>query len=524
MKSIRVIALIGVLALLVMSAGGVNSQGSVPAEIAAPTGTVASAISYQGRLVHPTTGAPLSGTYDLEFTFWSLSDGGIQIGATIPRNAQLITNGLYSTQLEVNPANINGQELWLQIRVRTTGGTWETLTPRVQVLPTAYAMSLRPGARIEGSLGQPESIVAATNTSHGFGLRGESRDAGGYGVYGYNGSSNAWSYGAGVIGSVLASGYGVVGKTDSGHGIGVQGITNDGYGVYGLDLGSDQARGYGGYFYSSNGVGVYGFSNANSYYSNMYAPGVYGKSAYGAGVYGVGTGTTGAAYGGIFEGRIGVRALGTGTDAQSGYAGYFVSQDYRGIYAISQDGWYDGYFAGVGGVYAAGGYWSLYANRTLAVNGGDVTLEPGDIVAIAGVAQPLQTGGEPLLAVRKVSGATDTAVVGVVVQAIRVQEIERPENPPGHKSVDVQPVEGTILPGGYLAIVSHGLVSAVKVTTSTVESLRVGDLLSPSAVPGQAEILRADSQATYMAGTILGKVAGPLDPKTGTVPVFVTLQ
>ena len=135
MKSIRVIALIGVLALLAMSASGASSQGSGPLETNAPTGAVAAAISYQGRLVHPTTGAPLSGTYDLEFTFWSLSGGGSQIGATVPRNAQIITNGLYSTQLAVDPANINGQELWLQIRVRTTGGTWETLTPRVQVLP-----------------------------------------------------------------------------------------------------------------------------------------------------------------------------------------------------------------------------------------------------------------------------------------------------------------------------------------------------------------------------------------------------
>lgn len=497
MKIVRVIALIAVLALLIMSAGGVNSQESVSTEITASTGAVASAISYQGRLVHPTTGAPLSGTYDLEFTFWSLSDGGSQIGATIPRNAQLITNGLYSTQLEVDPANINGQELWLQIRVRTTGGTWETLTPRVQVLPTAYALSLRPGAQIQGDPTAWEGWVLRANMTGAFPL------------------------GKAVVGTT-ATGSGVYGESTGGYG--VYGYTEDGYAVRGYDGGAATARGYGGYFESANGVGVYGVSTANSYYTNMYAPGVYGKSTYGAGVYGVGTGTTGSAYGGVFEGRIGVYARGTGSSTQAGYAGYFVSQDYRGIYAISQSGWYDAYFAGIGGVYSGGGYFSLYANRTLVVNGGDATLEPGDIVAIAGVAQPLQTGGGLLLAVRKASGAADTAVVGVVVQAVRVQEIERPENPPGHKSVDVQPIEGAIPPGGYLAIVSHGLVSAVKVTTSTAESLRVGDLLSPSAVPGRAEILRADGQATYTAGTILGKVAGPLEPKTGTVPVFVTLQ
>ena len=118
MKKTRVVALFCVFVLLTVTASGVSSQSPGPLETSAPAATVTAAISYQGRLVTPDTGAPLSGTYDLEFTFWSLSGGGSQIGATIARNAQVITNGLYSTQLPVNPADINGQELWLQIRAR----------------------------------------------------------------------------------------------------------------------------------------------------------------------------------------------------------------------------------------------------------------------------------------------------------------------------------------------------------------------------------------------------------------------
>lgn len=523
MKTTRFVALVCVLVLLTITTGGVSSQSSGPLEANAPTATVAAAISYQGRLVNPSTGAPLSGTYDLEFTFWSLSGGGSQIGATIAQNAQVVTNGLYSTQLAVDPLSINGQELWLQIRVRLTGGTWETLTPRVQVLPTAYALSLRPGARIEGSVTKPESIVAATNTSSGFGLRGESRDIGGFGVYGYNGNASG-GYGGGVVGSVLASGYGVIGKSDSGHGVGVAGYTDDGYGVAGYDFGSTQGRGYGGYFYSTSGVGAYGYSYATPSANNTNAPGVYGRSENGVGVYGLGS-TTGKA-GGTFEGRIGVNAIGTGSSTDNGYAGYFVSRWYRGIYVESQSGYYDGYFAGIGGIYVAGGVYPLRADRTIVVNGSVETLEPGDIVAIAGIAAPLMEGGEPLLAVRKANGATDSAVVGVVVQAIQVQEVERAENPPGQKSLDVQPAEGNIPPEGYLAIVTHGLAPAVKVDALAAERLRIGDLLMPSTVPGWAEVCQIDEagQAIYTTGTILGKVAGPLDPETGTVPVFVILQ
>jgi hypothetical protein len=496
MKAIRVIALLSVLALLVMTAGGASSQGSGPLEPNALTGAVAAAISYQGRLVHPATGMPLSGAYDLEFTFWSLSDGGGQIGATISRNAQTITNGLYSTLLEVDPANINGQELWLQIRVRATGGTWETLTPRVQVLPTAYALSLRPGAQIQGiptawtegwvldvSMDGAYPLASAVRASTATGTALYGNSTGGYGLYGYS---------------------------------------ENGYAMYGVDAGSTQARGYGGYFTSTNGVGVFGYSDAQSHYTNMYAPGVYGASTYGAGVYGLGTGTTWPAYGGVFEGRSGVSAHSTGTSTQDGYAGVFVSQNFRGIYAASQAGYYDAYFGGTGGIYAAN-YWALYADRTLVVNGGDEVLEPGDVVAISNVATPLMDGGAPVLAVRKASGTTDIAIVGVVAQAVRVQEKEQPNDPSGPKQIDIQPVEGNIPPGGYLAMISHGLAPAVKVMTPA-EELRVGDLLIPSTVPGRAEAPRADGQPVYTAGTILGKVAGPFDPKTGTVPVFVTLQ
>jgi hypothetical protein len=445
MKSIKFILLVGVLALLPLLAGGGKAQTSNPEGVTSPSGAVEAAVSYQGVLTAP-DGTPLSGTYDLEFTFWSADSGGWQMGPATSRFGETITNGLYSTKLEVAPAIFNGQEAWLRIRVRETGsGTWEILDPRVQVLPTAYALGLRPEARIVGDVNVPNAIVMATNTSSGWGLRGESTEPTGYGVYGYNGSFSPAAYGGGVIGVTRTDGYGVRGEAPS---------SGD-------------------------------FS-----------------------------------YGGYFTGRIGVRAYGQGTWTDNGYAGYFLSAHYRGIYVYGAEGWYDGYFAGVDGVYSAGGYSSLRADRTLVVNGGDEALEPGDVVAISGIAEPLMAGGEPLLAVHKASGAADTAVVGVVAEAMLVQEVERPEDPLGQKSIDVQPVEGNVLPGGYLAIVTNGLVPAVKVSGVAAESLRIGDLLSPASAPGKVQ--RAESQ--YSPGTILGKVAGPYDPKTGTVPVFVILQ
>ena len=493
MKSIKIVALIGILSLLTLTAGGAGAQGPSPEGDTAGA-VVMAAVSYQGRLTHPDTGAPLSGTYDLEFTFWSADAGGVQVGPATTRNGQIIANGLYSTNVNVDHNIVRGQELWLHIRVRETGGTWETLTPRVQVLPTMYAMTLRPGAKIQGEPPAADGAVLKVEMD------------------GY------YPNGKAVWGVSPATGYGVRGESPNG--FGVYGYTEDGLAVWGVDGGSTDARGYGGYFNSANGVGVYGYSGATPTYKNMYTPGVYGKSSNGAGVYGVGMGSGWPARGGVFSGTIGMEAISHGSWSEDGYAGLFISHNYRGIFAVSHAGYYDGYFSGVAGIYSAGGYTLLRANRTLVVNGGDETLEPGDVVAISGVAKPLEDGGEPMLAVCKANGATDTAVVGVVAQAMRVQEVKRPHDPPGEKSVDVQSVEGSIPPGGYLTIVSHGLVPAVKVTALKAESLRVGDLLTPAAVPGKVQ--RAEAQ--YPSGTILGKVAGSYDPKTGTVPVFVTLQ
>lgn len=468
MKNLRIVATICILVLLgllasravaqkplllngyTMATTPVPQDGS-PQGDSAVAAAVSSSVSYQGRLTDPDTGAPLSGTYDLNFSFWSLSSGGIMLGSTT-RNAQSIENGLYSTELPVSANYVDGRELWLQIRVRETGvGSWQTLTPRVEVLPTAYALSLRPGSQIEGSQGAPNAIVMATNTSSGWGLRGESTENSGYGVYGYNGSVSSSAYGGGVIGVTRMDGYGVRGE----------------------------------------------------------AP----KSG-------------DFCYGGYFVGRTGVRGYGIGESSLYDYGGYFLAER-RGIYAYSVNGYYAGYFNGT--IYVNG---TIYPDppQTVVVNGSDETLQPGDVVAIAGIAE-FPEHVEPILAVRKANGATDIAVVGVVGQAMRVQELDPPDDEPGAQRIDVQPVEGDIPPGGYLSIVTHGLVPAVKVAASPTamekSELRIGELLSLGAVPGtvqKAETRLVDGRSAYVEGAILGKVAGPFDPETGTVPVFVTLQ
>ena len=195
--------------------------------------------------------------FDFEFSFWNDPGGGSILGGMVYRYNEEVVDGYYRTTIEVDADLVDGTGMWMRIRVRESGtSTWDTLSPRVEVLPVMYAMTVRPGARIVGPIGKPNAVLNATSTSDGFGLRGESTHMGGYGIVGYNGSGSSSAYGAGVKGGTIASGYGVLGSSDSGHGVGVVGYTQDGYGVQGVDGGSVEARGYGGYFSSSTGVGA----------------------------------------------------------------------------------------------------------------------------------------------------------------------------------------------------------------------------------------------------------------------------
>ncbi len=493
MKSVRFMAVVGVLVLLLLLTSLGSAQGPDPTQDGDTEGIVAAAISYQGLLTD-SGGNPLTGTYDLEFSFWSASSGGLQIGPTTTRMSQIIINGLYNTSLTVDSEAVDGQELWLRIRVRETGNAWQTLSPRVQVLPTMYAMTVRPGARIQG---EPPAYEGAV-------LEAE--------------MEGTYPIASAVQGIATATGYAVRGQSPNG--VGVLGYSEGGYAVQGVDAGTTQARGYGGHFRSATGVGVYGHSEAAIEHPNIYAPGVLGESDNGVGVQGVGEGTSSHSYGGLFDGRVGLRVSGNGSALNQGYAGIFDSEYFRGIYVSSSDSFYAGYFQSDSGIYSSGGYSGGKADRTLVVNGDSESLQVGDVVSMVGVAQSPIDGGELLLSVRKAQGGADAAVVGVVVQAVEVTELELTESPPGQTSMDAQPVEGDAPPGGYLAIVSYGLVPAVRIGVADAEGLQVGDLVCPGDAPGTVQI----AGAQQAAGTILGKVAGPYDAETGTVPVFVTLK
>lgn len=301
----------------------------------APTG---SGFTYQGRL--STGGSLANGQYDLTFSLWDAASNGTQIGITVAKSNQTVSNGLFTVSLDFGGSAFQGSARWLEMSVRQAGiGNYTTLTPRQPLAPAPYAMSLMPGAVITGTVAGP--VMTLVNSSGGGLYVQATGDIGVQGVSssispGVDGTSNS---GVGVFGH-STSNSGVMGVSNTGAGlrgastsnsgvfgsstndVGVEGVSPTNPGVYGHSTSGDgvwgqsiSSRGLHGQ--SETGQGVEGFSNTGT--------GVYGSNldsnSSKAGVYGNSLATGGN--GVIGEANYGSSAYGVWGKSTSGYAGFF---------------------------------------------------------------------------------------------------------------------------------------------------------------------------------------------------------
>ena len=139
---------------------------------------VTSVINYQGRLADK-AGSPLSGTYTIAFRLYEAATGGTVLDTDT--HDVVVTDGLFNTEIDFDQSYFDGRALWLGITV----GTDSEMTPRQEFRPVPYALSLVPGAVINGSLSGP---VLKVNTdgvdSEGFYAKTTGKDS--PAVYGYS--------------------------------------------------------------------------------------------------------------------------------------------------------------------------------------------------------------------------------------------------------------------------------------------------------------------------------------------------
>lgn len=487
--------IVGGITLLLLIAGVAGAlplrQSEAPMVI---TASVDSGITYQGRLTNP-GGTPLNGTHTMRFILYTAAVGGSAVWDSGNLSIS-VTNGLFTTTLGVDHSDFNGQELWLSIIVNG-----QTLSPRQEVLPVAYAMSLRPGADIVGnSIGASDAILAgyapATGTAlyadanGGAGIFGDSEAS--YGVWGS--SNNSW-------GGYFTSdgGYGIRVNTNGtdhyDHGAYV--TSQGGYGVYAQSANNQALRGEAGDItgipHPLGPVGVVGIG------SNR---GVYGASGSGIGAYGSSDGNYG-----VWGQSETYRGVTGRTDLSSNNYGFYSPDN---IYSLN--------------------YHSAGAFMQVMQNNGTEALSPGDVVVFSGINQAVNEIDGPIVQVSKTNLANSTAVAGVVYSRFNIDAVNPALEPSadsaqaGLEGPEVTPA-GNAAPGEYVLVVVQGPAQVNMNALSN--NIQPGDLLSTSSNAGlasKAETMSLNGVQTAVPGTVFGKALEPMDGSKEMIYIYVTLQ
>lgn len=319
--------------------------------------------------------------------------------------------------------------------------------------------------------------------------------------------------------------------------------------------GSTLTDAFGGYFTSQEGIAVWGhgLEGVHGESTSVEHVGVHGVSP-GTAILGESTENVGV-MGTSVEG-FGVVGTSQGTVGVSGSAGevpLFVLDGKYGVLASGEDFGINGYGGQVGGVFAGptgvrgvstgtggaaigvwgetSGEYGLYTGQKiftgsgcvgctsalLAQNAGNGALEPGEVVAVVGVASPLPGHETPRLRVRR-AGPEDAGLRGVVQSraAVTFRDAPGAGDAIGARTVAVPTsASGATDPGGNLLVVLQGL-ARVRIDAATAP-IGVGDLIVPGGLYGTARSADGDSAEGVAIGTALEE----LDQGPGLVWVLL---
>ena len=125
-------------------------------------GQVPQLMNYQGILIDPATGEPVTdNTYTITFSLYTLSSGGSALWSE-SHNVDT-KNGLYSVLLgsitTLTPTILTGPEIYLWVKV---GGDPE-MTPRKRIVSVAYSIVSEDADKLDG---KHASAFADTNHHH----------------------------------------------------------------------------------------------------------------------------------------------------------------------------------------------------------------------------------------------------------------------------------------------------------------------------------------------------------------------
>jgi hypothetical protein len=467
------------------------------------------------------------------FKLYDASIGGITLSTDM--HSVTAANGLFTTSIAVtDPAVVDGRGLWLGIKV----GSDPEMTPRQEIRPVPYALSLKPGAVIQNNdakevldlrsnsegewAGYALKVMTTGGDNSGVFVQTDGTNSRGIDIQTFNVSSDGLlvhtsghhSHGLSIVTTGKYS-RGVIAQTSSDYadglssstqGLYAEGVTVTTTGAYsnGVDAFTTNTHSKGVNVtttgFNSNGIDVF-TTNSISNGVNVATTGLDST--------GVNVTTTAEDSLGVYVRSEGVLSPGVLSEtygdlspAVSAHAYGFTSHGVsassaqkNGVYAYTgrPDHMYGVYTPDY--IYAKGSQYPAVDVAEYMPITGDA--EPGTVLIIAedGMLEPSAT-------------AYDTRVAGIVSTDPAVFLGAKDTGNPGEAPIAVAGRVPCKVDAGYGAI-------------------HAGDLLTTSDTPGYAMKAVPDvinGHKYYPDGTLLGKAMGTLESGTGTIEVLVTLQ
>ena len=219
--------------------------------------------TYQGYLEQ--SGAAVTDSCDMRFTFYASATGGVAIGAAQTSNNVSVDDGIFAVELAAGTLFQN-EARYIEIAVDCGGGLI-TLSPRQEITAAPYAHTLRPGATVAGNQPSTGMVNLENRGASGDGLRIDTTGGGDDGIQiSGAGDDGVYIANAGDDGVHIqsATGDGVYVENATAIGVnvanaaqhGVRGITSSNAHSGGLFINSGSA--------AANGVGVYAQANSGA--------------------------------------------------------------------------------------------------------------------------------------------------------------------------------------------------------------------------------------------------------------------
>jgi subtilisin-like proprotein convertase family protein len=127
-----------------------------------------SPVTYQGELRQD--GSPLDGAADLRFTFFDIPTGGTPLGS-VTIGSVPVSQGVFTVDLPFPSSTLSSRNRWLEIAVRSPGGTepFTTLSARQAIRPAPSALQAGRALFAEAA-DRAETASSAATAQRAFGL------------------------------------------------------------------------------------------------------------------------------------------------------------------------------------------------------------------------------------------------------------------------------------------------------------------------------------------------------------------